>query len=382
MILFTWEVMIMAIYKNKKGLYSIKGKYKALDGTFKNYHRFKGDKGFKKKAEALQADMKLRDELTALGQSSVGHQHTFKTLSDEYFVEKKRTLKYSSIYSEMKIIKRASTLEDILIKAVQPKHIQIIIDQMNEENLSVNYIKRFTDTVSKIFEYAVKKEYLARNPVKKVVRIKRPHEVVKKKMNFWEPEEYAAFIKHVDNPLYKAYFEFSYFMGCRRGEIIALQWKDINFKTGIVDIYKTCNQTPENDEKYILTSPKTKNSTRSIKMPSNLLKTMQELKKVRANMYYYNEDWFVFGADTPLAETTLQRYFNLYLDKGNYIGYKRITLHGFRHSHVSFLINKGANVKAIADRVGDTVDQVLKTYSHLFQKTEDELIAIIDESTF
>ena len=57
-------------------------------------------------------------------------------------------------------------------------------------------------------------------------------------------------------------------------------------------------------------------------------------------------------------------------------------MHDLRHSHVSLLINEGANVQAIADRIGDTVNQVLKTYAHLFEKTEDELIEIIDITGF
>lgn len=55
-------------------------------------------------------------------------------------------------------------------------------------------------------------------------------------------------------------------------------------------------------------------------------------------------------------------------------------MHDFRHSHVSLLINEGANVQAIADRIGDTVHQVLKTYAHLFEKIEDKLIEIIDNT--
>ena len=59
-----------------------------------------------------------------------------------------------------------------------------------------------------------------------------------------------------------------------------------------------------------------------------------------------------------------------------------IPVHGLRHSHATLLINNiknGANIKAIADRLGDTVEQLLKTYAHLFQETEDELIDIIDK---
>lgn len=57
-----------------------------------------------------------------------------------------------------------------------------------------------------------------------------------------------------------------------------------------------------------------------------------------------------------------------------------IKIHDLRHSHISLLINEGANVQAIADRIGDTVSQVLKTYAHLFEKTENELIDILDEA--
>lgn len=57
-----------------------------------------------------------------------------------------------------------------------------------------------------------------------------------------------------------------------------------------------------------------------------------------------------------------------------------INMHDLRHSHMSLFINEGANVQAIADRIGDTVNQVLKTYAHLFEKTEDELIEIIDNT--
>ena len=59
----------------------------------------------------------------------------------------------------------------------------------------------------------------------------------------------------------------------------------------------------------------------------------------------------------------------------------KITIHGLRHSLVSLLINNvnnGANIKTIADRIDDTIEQVLKTYAHLFHETENELVEIIE----
>ena len=59
-------------------------------------------------------------------------------------------------------------------------------------------------------------------------------------------------------------------------------------------------------------------------------------------------------------------------------GLPQIRIHDLRHSHATLLINHGANIKAIADRLGNTVEEVLKTYSHLFNETEDAMIQIIN----
>lgn len=364
----------MAVYKNKYNLWSVQGKYKDGTGNYKNYHRFKDKNGFRLKKEAVEADLKLRRELSEVGRYVPAHQLTFKGLCDEYLNEKKRILKYSTIYADTKILKRADAMNELLLKEVMPKTIQQIIDDMDKEGLSLNYIGRFSDTLNKIFKFAVDKEYMARNPMDKVIRIKRPNVVQKKDMNFWEPQDFKKFIENVDDTVYHAYFTFAYFMGCRRGEMLALQWKDIDFDKATCNIYKTCNQTPEDGSLYQLTPPKTNNSVRLIKIPNIVLEELRRLYERASNMYYFSNDWFVFGSNVPLAEATLQRNFKRYLTSD----LKPITIHGFRHSHVSFLINNGANIKAIASRVGDTVDQVLKTYSHLFQKTEDELISLIE----
>ena len=70
-------------------------------------------------------------------------------------------------------------------------------------------------------------------------------------MNFWEYEEYRQFINVVDNLLYKAFFSTLYYSGCRKGELLALTWADVNFEEGSINIDKT-NYNGE------ITKPKTK----------------------------------------------------------------------------------------------------------------------------
>ena len=59
----------------------------------------------------------------------------------------------------------------------------------------------------------------------------------------------------------------------------------------------------------------------------------------------------------------------------------RITTHQFRHSHASYLISNNIPVHLIAERLGDTVEIVLKTYAHLFPETEKEIIDLLEKST-
>lgn len=55
-----------------------------------------------------------------------------------------------------------------------------------------------------------------------------------------------------------------------------------------------------------------------------------------------------------------------------------MTIHGFHHSHVSLLVNKGAHMQAVAHRIGDTLAQIQQTYSHFFEDTESGLINLLD----
>ncbi len=220
---------------------------------------------------------------------------------------------------------------------------------------------------------------------------------------------------------------------------LALTWKDIDFDRNTYSITKTCVQELKGIP-YLITPPKTKNSVRKPKMPRLLVKILKDWYSVQSQMYNFKNDCFIFGLDRPKSESTVRKRFERYknyfdgwvpADKigtgtpcinssitiidgkiyNNEHGYRTIreckteltivalsenendkchykvsmclpdiNMHDLRHSHVSLLINEGANVQAIADRIGDTVNQVLKTYAHLFEKTEDELIEIIDNT--
>lgn len=80
---------------------------------------------------------------------------------------------------------------------------------------------------------------------------------------------------------------------------------------------------------------------------------------------YIGQSPFFFGGDRPLPWETVRRRFDMYIKKADV---KRIRLHDLRHSFVSMLIHLGANMTVVADLIGDTIEQVTKTYGHMYEE--------------
>ncbi|MCR0652239.1 site-specific integrase [[Clostridium] innocuum] len=431
------------VYDAKTRLYHIKGKYKDENGKWKDYERFTGKKGFKGKKEAKKADEEFRKKMDKSLPDKLNSQLTVTDLWNLYEDDHRSLLKASTLQNDQDSLRVVEKIipgfKDFKISTIKEKTIKSVMKHLDQEQYSLNYIKKIYTTLNKLFNYAVKKEHLEDSPMKHISMIKRPNEVKDEEIKYWTPEQFKKFITNIDDKQYYTLFNFLYFTGCRIGEALALTWKDIDFDRNTYSITKTCVQELKGIP-YLITPPKTKNSVRKPKMPRLLVKILKDWYSVQSQMYNFKNDCFIFGLDRPKSESTVRKRFERYknyfdgwvpADKigtgtpcinssitiidgkiyNNEHGYRTIreckteltivalsenendkchykvsmclpdiNMYDLRHSHVSLLINEGANVQAIADRIGDTVNQVLKTYAHLFEKTEDELIEIIDNT--
>lgn len=427
------------VYDEKYKLYHIRGKYKDENGAWRNYEKFMGSKGFKGKKEARKADEEFRQSMEGIRSSLLNSQITIDELWNTYKNEKKNLLKASTLQNDEDCLvvvgKQIDGFSNYKIALIKEKTIQDFFNYLDSKEYSLNYIKKIYTTLNKLFNYAVKKRYIKESPMQHIEMIKRPNKVVDKTIKFWTPEQFSLFIENVDDDFYFTLFSFLYNTGCRLGEALALTWNDIDLDKNTFHIKSTCVQELRGIP-YLITPPKTKNSIRKHKMPKNLNTTIKRWYTDQSNKYNFNLNCFVFGMDAPKSESTVRKRFNhynfyfdgwvptdkidrdcpaiydvvtiidgvLYNDEEGYrkirtcrkplmidkikpdakcmyhvtMGLPDLSLHDLRHSLVSLLINKGVNIKAIADYIGDTVDQVLKTYAHLFDKTEEELINAID----
>mgnify|MGYP004452518029 CR=1 FL=1 len=130
-------------------------------------------------------------------------------------------------------------------------------------------------------------------------------------------------------------------------------------------------------KKFKFVVPKTQNSIRTLKMPEILVNCLKKAKLEAKQLNGFNENYFVAGDAFPISSNALADRKNTNWEKA---GVKQIRLHDFRHSCASLLINKGANIQVVAKYlvVHTKIEETLKTYSHLFISTLDEIINVID----
>ncbi|MBD8025565.1 site-specific integrase [Ureibacillus sp. Re31] len=227
---------------------------------------------------------------------------------------------------------------------------------------------------------AVEEEILLRNKFRKVVLpIVEGHEELQD--NFLNESQLNLLLHDIkeneDITAYTLFLTLAY-TGMRKGEALGLQWKNVDFDNHTITIERT------RDDKTI-NSPKTKNSLRKILIDDvviNQLGTYMAWCKKRMFRYgqKIKDDSFVFiskyGA-VPIFPRKTNDILNRSLERTKL---HKITPHGLRHTHATILLNRGLEVKLIAERLGNSTDMIYKVYGHILKDLEKEAVKIFSQS--
>ncbi len=247
------------------------------------------------------------------------------------------------------------------------------MNKINSENYSFKFKTSLHFCVNNILNYAMKIYGLNCNIANKIGNFNKSREIPKK-INFWTLEEFNKFMSVINDKNYYLLFRVLYFTGMRIGEALALTWQDFTGKS--LSINKTMAKEKDQNGNYIITSPKTISSIRTIKLDK---KTIQLIKKKYSEdnkKIGFNNDWYIFRNKKPLTQTTVNRIKNIYCE---FSGVKKIRLHDFRHSHATLLLSAGVPITVICQRLGHTDMAVtLNTYIHLIPNDENRAINLID----
>lgn len=334
--------------------------------------------GFKRKKDAEDAYIKFINEnsnnLVATANDNILNKK-FIDVYNEYYEYKKSSVKSSTAYDMSSIFNKhiIPYFGSLKIKEITK---QIVLKwQQNFNNYSYKYKTNIRNYLFGFYRYLFY-YYDVDNVVARVEPYKKT--IQKKEMLIWSLDEFNQFVGAIENDiLYKTFFTFLFYTGCRLGEALAISFSDIDFINKTITINKSITSKVLKDtarNTYQVTTPKNTSSIRKILICDYL----QQILLDYLNTYPETKNGqFFFGIDKPLDDNTIHRRLIKYSDLAKV---KKIRVHDFRHSHASYLIYLGANILLISKRLGHTnTQQTLNTYSHLYPNSEIELINKMNE---
>lgn len=148
------------------------------------------------------------------------------------------------------------------------------------------------------------------------------------------------------------------YTGLRIGELLALEWQDIDFTNGALSVNKTCYEGKKREGGFgrVVDSPKTESSRRVIPLPKQI---MPMLKKAKKNS---DSEFVIAKSNKPLSVRTYQRNFATLLEK-LHIAHRGF--HALRHTFATRAIECGMDVKTLSEILGHKDPTItLNRYAH------------------
>jgi len=331
-------------------------------------------RGFKTQREAKLAEARIQTEYE---QDTLKKDapKTYREIYDSWLSEYEKTVASSTLLKTERIFKNHILKEfgDIYIKEITPLKIQEVVDSWSKKYTTVTKMINYTGLV---FKYAIRFGYIDRNPVDAIVKPKTKKYKQRDTEFFYDKKELKLFFSELEkspNLRAKTFFRLLAMTGMRKQEAAALQWKDINFRTKTINIEKAVTRTAAGLE---IGKTKTVGSTRVISIDD---KTLDALITWIIDQSPQNDTYLIFGTETNsiMGLDTPRKWLLAIQDRMDKTAGKklpRITTHGFRHTHVSLLVEMGATLKQVQDRLGhDDAQTTMNIYAHVSKTSREQL---------
>ncbi len=350
---------------------------------------------FRTKKEA-RIEASKYEERIYYGQTLNDRNMLFEDVSNEWLNEYKKESVKESTFEQLEIVvrmhidpffgnKKVMSIKRSEIKKWLKKYADMIGED-EKESYSYGSRIKYLSVLKSIFHYAVHElEVLEKNPADKLNVPVKDSVAIKKDLKYYNLEElntlldYMKSYKHQRFEEYQLYYTLMYFLsqtGLRISEALALTWADI--EDGKLTVDKQTRRN--NNNKLELTTLKNTSSYRSIGLNEEVVRELKKFKLrqneviLKYKNFRRNDDGIIFQnfLGNYLTPSTVRETIQKYC-KGANVDYKGT--HGFRHTHAILLLESGASIKFVGDRLGHkTIKTTADTYLDITEKIEkDEL---------
>lgn len=361
----------MASFRKQDSGWEYRLRYK---DPFTQKFREKSQRGFATKKEAQLAAVEFEKRLAeGFEQTDIKLVDFLANWIDEY---KKGTVRKNTIELHQYNIKHhiKPYFKDILLKDLRPLMYQKFINSI----LSNGYSRRTAELVHSTMHNCCQKACLIgkieKNPCIGVeIKGFKKREGIK----FIESSDIPRFLQeaHKYGYIYWMFFKLLLETGMRKGEAAALKWTDIDFKNKTISINETLDFTAK-DKRELFGDTKTFRSTRIISMSQSLINDLRyhmnwqnQNKLVLKEAYHHDLNLVLCREDGNfMPKSSLFNAFSRILKRA---GLQPLPIHSLRHTHAVILLESGADMKYVQERLGHGSIQITSdVYAHVSKKLE------------
>jgi integrase len=274
-------------------------------------------------------------------------------------------------------------LGNLRLVDLEARQLQTLYARKKAAGLSTRTVRYCYSLMSQALGYAVRQGILARN----VAAATTPPRLRQKPMATLAPEDVERFLVAAGETPYYALFHLLLHTGMRRGEALALRWRNVDFgleSLGMGASLSISQSLGKIDGQIQLKEPKTASGKRRVPLPpSSVLVLRQHRAEKEARMRVLersvSDTDFVFTKTEggPLDPSTVSKAFLATIRKA---GLPDMPLHGLRHTHATILLSTGTHPKVVQERLGHaSIRETLDTYSHAVAGLQEAAVLKFDE---
>lgn len=308
-------------------------------------------------------------------------EYTFREIYTQWLDVYENTVKEST-FAKVKTHFKLHILPkfgNMRIAKIKSSYIQTVLNGWHKEFKQFKLIYNY---VNRVMRYALLQRIIQENPcdLVHVPTKKLDYGIDKTTKDFYTKNELQEFLqvieKHEDYNWYTMFRLFA-FTGIRRGELLALTWKDVDFEKSILSVNKTLAEGINRE--LIIQSPKSNSGIREITLDKITVQTLRNWKTKQAEILMgfgqnaLNKNQLIF------SQLERNKFLNLGAPRNALVRITKkhdlemVNIHGFRHTHCSLLFEADVPMKDVMERLGHAdIQTTMNIYTHVTQDSRDK----------
>lgn len=311
---------------------------------------------------------------------------TFKVFVEKWisaYGEKNLAPKTLYRYKQLLESRIIPALGHLKVDQIKPVHLLDFYSNLTEDGiredkrkggLSERTILHHHRLISAILQDAVEWQVIPSNPASRV----SPPKVHKKHGGFYDEEQTKALLAAVEleKIKHKALIYLAVFCGLRCGEIMGLEWQDIDLEKSLLTVRQAGQYIP--GQGAFTKEPKNESSRREISLPLHVLNVLNQHKAKQEeaaaksdNLWHGSERLFTTRDGKPAHPEWPSQWFPKFLKRKNL---PPLPFHGLRHTAATMMIAQGANIKNLSSRLGHSnISTTGNIYAHALKSVDRDI---------